>query len=396
MGRGPGRVVASHLIARRAFVAALGFAVVSVAWSARVLAAGGSWWGPLHAFLAGTVLLAISGASQMFTITWSATVPPSHTRVVAQRWLIIAGVGAVLVGVNARVPFLVWIGGGATVAGVVLLGVLIYSAIRRSLLRRFDLSSRFYLTAFAAGAVGITLGTLMGAGAVTGSWPTVRLVHVHLNVVGLVGLTIIGTIPTLLPTTAYSRAVSGREAPIAWWVALVGAAAIFSGLWIPEFVGAGTIAISLAGLLILGGILLRLGRRGLRKLAYLQITVGTLWLIGWGLVDGIRVADSSTMTMFSGWTGAVVVSGVGQVLVGSLAYLAPVLRGSPFVANRVIMEQRAWLPLITLNATGLLIGVGALEWSALPLSTWLADFGFRLIRVITGRPPPDEPAPPHA
>lgn len=387
MGRGPGRVVASHLIARRAFVSALGFAVISVVWSARVLVAGGSWWGPLHSFLAGTVLLAISGASQMFTITWSATVPPSRTGVVSQRWLIIAGVASALVGVTYRLPLLVWIGGGATVAGVVLLGALIYGAIRRSLLRRFDLSSRFYLTAFAAGALGITLGTMMGAGVVAGSWPTVRLVHVHLNVVGLVGLTILGTIPTLLPTTAYSRAVSGREAPIAWWVALLGTAAIGFGLWIPELVGAGTIAISVAGLLILGGILFRLGKRGLHKLAFLQITVGTLWLIGWGLVNGIRVADSGTMTMFSGWTGAVVVAGVGQVLVGSLAYLVPVLRGSPFVANREIMERRAWLPLVALNAAGFLVGAGALAWAAVPFLAWLADFGVRLIRVIAGRPP---------
>ncbi|MEX1209084.1 MAG: hypothetical protein WEE36_10875 [Acidimicrobiia bacterium] len=387
MGRGPGRVVASHLIARRAFVSALGFALISVGWSARVLVAGGSWWGPLHSFLAGTVLLAISGASQMFTITWSATVPPSRTGVLSQRWLIIAGVASALVGVTYRVPLLVWIGGGATVAGVALLGALIYGAIRRSLLRRFDLSSRFYLTAFAAGAVGITLGTMMGAGVVAGSWPTVRLVHVHLNVVGLVGLTILGTIPTLLPTTAYNRAVSGREARVAWWVALLGTAAIGFGLWIPELVGAGTIAISVAGLLILGGILFRLGKRGLHKLAFLQITVGTLWLIGWGLVNGIRVADSGTMTMFSGWTGAVVVAGIGQVLVGSLAYLVPVLRGSPFVANREIMERRAWLPLVTLNAAGFLVGAGALAWAAVPFLAWLADFAVRLVRVIAGRAP---------
>ena len=55
--------------------------------------------GAPDAFLAGTVLLAISGASQMFTITWSSTTPPPRARALTQRWLIIAGVAAVLVGV---------------------------------------------------------------------------------------------------------------------------------------------------------------------------------------------------------------------------------------------------------------------------------------------------------
>ena len=122
-----------------------------------------------------------------------------------QRWLIIARVAAVLVGVTFDVAALVWLGGVGAIAGVVLPGEIIYSAIRKSLLRRFDLSARFDLTAFAAGVVGISLGTLMGAGSELGISPSIRPVHAHLNLVGLVGLTIVGTIPTLLPTTAFSR-----------------------------------------------------------------------------------------------------------------------------------------------------------------------------------------------
>ena len=382
---GRGRVVESHRIARTAFLSALVFALVAAGWSIYVLVAGGSWWGPLHSFLAGTVLLVISGASQMFTITWSSTVPPSSTQVATQRWLLVAGVGAVLVGVTVEVALLVWFGGAAVVVALVLLGSMIYSSVRKSLLRRFDLSARFYLIAFAAGTVGITLGAMMGAGVVSGSLPTGRLVHVHLNLVGFVGLTIIGTIPALLPTTAYSRSVSGREAVIAWWAALFGVGVIPVGLWAPELVGAGTITIALAGALILGGILRRLWDRGRHKLTFLQITVGTMWLIGWSLVDGARLMIGETMTHFSGWTGAVVLAGVGQVLAGSLAYLVPVLKGPPFVDNRNIMEKWLWLPLITLNAVGLTLGAGFNAVSVVLASVWIADFGIRLVRVIKGR-----------
>lgn len=387
-----GRVVESHHIARTALVAALVFTLVAVGWSIFVLAAGGSWWGPLHAFLAGTVLLAISGASQMFTITWSSTTPPPRNRVLTQRWLIIVGVAAVLVGVTFDISALVWLGGASTVAGVALLGEIIYSAVRKSLLRRFDLSARFYLNAFAAGVVGIGLGTLMGAGSEIGGSPSIRLVHAHLNLVGLVGLTIVGTIPTLLPTTAYSRAVSGREALIAWWMSMAGTVSIAVGLWLPEMVGVGVLLVALTASLILGGILLRLWERGRHKITYLQIVIGTLWLIGWSFVDGIRVMTDGVMVPFNGWTGAVVLAGVGQVLAGSLAYLVPVLQGSPFEANRHLMEQRPWLPLLTLNAAAAALAVGLSTAAVILAAVWVADFGFRLARVTGTRAEPDRSA----
>ena len=90
------------------------------------------------------------------------------------------------------------------------------------------------------------------------------------------------------------------------------------------------------------------------------------------------------MVHFSGWTSAVVLAGVGQVLAGSLAYLVPVLKGSPFVANRNTMEGRAWLPLLTLNAAGLCLGVGVDSVAVVLLSVWVVDFGIRLARVVAG------------
>lgn len=384
---GRGRVVESHDIARAAFASSLVFAVVAGAWSVYTLVVGGGWWGPLHAFLAGTTLLAISGASQMFTITWSSTVPPVRTAVVVQRRLLIGGVGAILTGVALEVPALVWMGGAAMVGGVVLLASMIHAAVRKSLLRRFDLSARFYLAGIASGAVGITLGTLMGAGVVVGAYPTVRLVHAHLNLVGFVGLTIIGTIPTLLPTTAHSRMVTGGEAVVAWRIAWVGTAAILVGLWAPWAVGAGAIGIAVSGMLLLAGILRRLWGRGRHNLPFLQITLGTMWLIGWTLGDGWRVATTATMSPYSGWTAAVALAGVGQVLAGALGYLVPVLRGSPFPANRRLLEERAWLPLTVLNGAGLCLGADAALAAVVLSAVWLTDFGIRLTRVIAGRAP---------
>lgn len=196
------------------------FAVVALVWDVVVLVRGGSWWGPLHSFLAGTVLLAISGASQMFTVTWAASPAPPGWMAALQRWLIAGGVVAVLVGVPADVEALVWLGAVGVVAGLATLGAFIVRAVRRSLLRRFDLSARFYLTALAAGMIGVVLGAILGSGWVAEPYARVRLVHYHLNLVGLVGFTIIGTLPTFLPTAAHHRAVSGGGALVAWWLCL--------------------------------------------------------------------------------------------------------------------------------------------------------------------------------
>lgn len=147
----------------------------------------------------------------------------------------------------------------------------------------------------------------------------------------------------------------------------------------------GTITIAVAGALILGGILSRLWDRGRHKLTFLQITIGTIWLIGWSLVDGAKVMIGEPMTHFSGWTAGVVLAGVGQVLAGSLAYLVPVLKGFAFRANRDIMEKWLWLPLITLNAAGLTLGAGFNAASVILSTVWVADFGLRLVRVIRRR-----------
>ena len=149
--------------------------------------------------------------------------------------------------------------------------------------------------------------------------------------------------------------------------------------------------VALAAALILGGILLRLWEKGRHKLAFLQITTGTLWLIGWGVVDGMRVMTDGVMTPFSGWTGAVVLAGVGQVLAGSLAYLVPVLKGSPFESNRQLMEERPWLPLLALNAAGVALVAGLSAVSVILAAVWAADFGVRLARVAGGGAEPDPP-----
>ena len=379
------RVVASHSIARSAFLAAGGFGIVSLGWAGWTLWQGGSWWGPLHAFLAGVILLAISGAAQMFTITWAAAPAPPGVVSDIQRWAMTVGVGLVLIGVPATAVWTVLIGAGLVVAGLALLAYSLWSAVQRSLLRRFDLSARFYLLALLAGIVGVVLGAVMGVDGAGASYVRVRLVHSHLNLVGLVGLTIVGTLPTILPTFAHHKAVSGKEARLAWWLAVLAVVSTTSGLGLSAAaVGVGSILAAVALSLILIGVLARLGRRGLSGgLPYLQVTCGALWLGTWALIDGVRLLAGDLPSYFSSWTAAVVIAGIGQVLLGSLAYLLPVLAGSHPLLGRNIAKTHAlpWVPfgLANLAGIGFLLGEGVV--SAILVGLWAADFIRRILRM---------------
>jgi nitrite reductase (NO-forming) len=375
-----GRVVGSHVIARRSLAAAGLFALIALVWAIVVLTRGGSWWGPIHAFLAGTVLLAISGASQMFTVTWAAAPAPPEWLARLQLGLVVTGVISVLIGVPSGIDWLVWVGAVMVFGGLALLALSIVRAVRRSLLRRFDLSARFYLTAFAAGAFGVLLGGVLASGA-GGDASTLRLVHYHLNLVGLVGFTIIGTLPTFLPTVAHHPAVSGREAIVAWWLCVLAGVLFLTGLALPaQVVGAGSVIVALAGAMVLAGIVWRLWQRGRSKTAFLQITAGVIWLIVWALVDGTTLVSGSTTAPFGPLTGAVVVAGVGQVLLGSLAYLLPVLLGPPLSERMSTFSRRPAVPLVAANLAGISLLAGMPVVAALAVSIWLADFAWRLIR----------------
>lgn len=377
--------MASHQIAVTALRLAGLFGLVAMVWALRVAVVGGPWWGPVHAFLLGAVTLAIAGAAQMFTVTWSAAPAPPAWIAGLQRWVHSMGVGLVLVGVTTRAVGLTVVGGVAVFAGLGLLGFSLVGAIRHSLLRRFDLSARFYLLALACAGVGVVLGVVMAAGSAGTRYSVLRIVHGHLNLVGFIGFTIIGTIPTLLPTFARHRAVSGREAILAWRLALAAAGAMMAGLLLGErAVAVGSLLASGALTLVVVGLVARLGRTGVRGgLPYLQVVVGCAWLASWAVVDGVRLIGNGGGPVFDRWIAAAVLGGVGQVLLGSLAYLIPVLAGpAPALgANLHRFDRHRWVPLAAANSAALGAVLGAPVVVLVAVGLWSADFTRRLVGV---------------
>src|SRR5690242_17473126 len=92
----PQRVRDAHRQARRGVSASLGF--VAAALIGVVVPHETGAWLPLHLFLAGAVVLAISTVSLLLTTTWAAAPAPADRAVIAQRLLVGVGAAGVALG----------------------------------------------------------------------------------------------------------------------------------------------------------------------------------------------------------------------------------------------------------------------------------------------------------
>jgi hypothetical protein len=384
------RVSTAHHIARRAFALSGICALAAWIWAlAGLVGAPGSryWWGPLHLFMAGTVVLAISGATQMFTITWAAApVGDSLRPQVTQRRLAALGAASVATGVTLRWDVLTLAGGLAVLASLVLLGVLLRSYVGRSLLKRYDLGTRFYILALTCGAVGVTLGVYLAVWEPSGTFSILRNAHMHLNLIGLVGFVIAGTLPTFLPTLAHHKAVSGKELIFSYRLLQVGALALVLGLLSPRAVGLGTFLYSASLGLISGSIVSRLKSRLLEKkgMQAAHVIAGTGWLVAWAAFDGLRaLLGGQPSPPFRSVTLAAAVGGVGQVLAGSVGYLVPVLIGPSryLISNIAHFGRQPAISLVLANGAALAWMAGSVRPGAVLALLWAADIGRRLATV---------------
>jgi len=169
----------------------------------------GGRWLAVHLFTLGVLSNLVLAMTRHFavTLTRSATAPTG-----AVVPLFNAGTVAVLVGVASSARWLVAV--GASVATVAVL--VAYRELRR--MRRGSLGARFawivrlYERAHGAFLHGAALGLLMGVGALGGTWyGSARLAHLHVNVLGWGGLTLLATLVFFGPTVVRQRIEDGAD-----------------------------------------------------------------------------------------------------------------------------------------------------------------------------------------
>lgn len=380
------RVRLSHEQTRPTLRVALAFVVAA----ALAAAWGSTRWVGLHLFLAGAVVLAISGVSLMLTVTWSAAPAPPKRWVAAQRVCIAAGAAGVGLGGVAGVPVAaVAVAAIPYVAGLVLLAWLLVSTVRQGVERRFDAAVAAYVAALLAGVVGVGLGAYM---AITTPSPLLRAAHATTNLLGLVGLVVGGTMPFFAATVGRTRmsphaGAKRLAATVCWQVCMLALAvgSLLAGLGLPLVIGLGGYAL---GILVTLAWLPRPTGRQLRWAGprLYALWVGGLW---WAAAVAATAVDvAAGRGAFGGrWLLVLVVAGYAQILWGSLAYLLPMLRGGG--GKRLgegFATTRSWVGLVAANVAGasLALALPAVVPAA-AVGVWVIDSAWRAAVVGTSR-----------
>ncbi|MAT04014.1 MAG: hypothetical protein CL424_03100 [Acidimicrobiaceae bacterium] len=361
-------------------------AFVAAAVGAGVVRLGDGWWLPLHLFVVGGLLSAISATTQMLSVTWSAAPAPRWLVAAAQRWSLALGAVVLVVGRETDQTWMFVTGGSLVVVAMLGLAVILMSIRHHAVTPRFAPAIEAYVVATFAGAAGMTIGILLGADRVGGRAADLRDVHLVLNVFGLVGLVIAGTLPYFAATQVRSK-MSPRATPramratFATLTAAVLVAAIGPLVERSTVVAVGLITYAV-GLLAIAAMLPIYSRSRLRWAGprLVQLAAGLGWWVAMTVVlavSNIRWIDDRAILQ------ALVIGGFAQILVASLAYLGPVLRGGGhrrLTTGFVI--TRSWVSLAAGNAAALAALVGHGPTLAAALVVWLVDVALRARRLL--------------
>lgn len=390
-GHGKPRGPSPFAAAFPSILAAVGYALALLVWLAfgDVLPGGRAF--AVHLFTLGVLTNLVLTFSEHFTRTVTRT--PGER---AWWWPIVTNVAILLVLVGLPTRIVPVLGAGATLLiGVVFLAYLRLRRMRKAAIgARFGWIARVYERAHGAFIHGAVFGALMGVGLVAGTWyGATRVAHLHANVLGWGGLTLLATLVFFGPSMARTRIEPGADARAA--VALKhGATGLsvaivllfvtgFGGVWATalQVVAAGGLAVYAVATVRVCLPVMRAvwDARGTAPRPLLLALC--LWFV---LVVWLDVAVVAT----GAWPwldvlGIIALAGVlAQAIIATLIYLAPMLRGRTTgdrEAMRVRLETGLWTRTAVLNLGVVLAALGATR----PLSgTPLLGLGWLLVGAV--------------
>lgn len=317
-----------------------------------------------HPFLAQWRWLAIHllllGAATNAILVWSAhfaaavlraPAATSRTTEGTRLALLNAGVLTVLVGGAADLPWPAVAGACLIFAAVMAHLVALAGQLRAALPARFAVTVHYYLAAGLALLAGVPVGAWM---LVTddGFRPRLILFHAHVNLLGWITLTVLGTVLTFWPTVLRTRMADGaaRAAADALPLAACGLGLLGVGVlaWWPVLAAGGVGLVALAVLVTARPAVLAARGRPPSSFAAWSIAAAGGWLLvalgvdAWTLVAAAGPDDAAAR--FDAVLVPLLAGFVGQILIGALAYLLPVgLGGGPAVAKaRAAALDRHW------------------------------------------------------
>lgn len=334
-------------------------------------------WLPVHALLLGAASNAIVIWSGHFTTTLCRVPDPPRWHLVVKLALLNLAVIATLAGVVFNAETLTGIGGAGVAVVALAHGAELIAMKKSALSARFDYLVGFYLAAVAALLAGSAAGAAMAFG-VARWYARLWTTHVHVMLYGWIGLTVVGTLFTLWPTTIREKitprsfAMSRRALPTLTAALAVTTIGLLAGSW--WLTAAGLLGYAAGvGLSIVG---LWPGRSFTGPAAWMLVGA-TTWLGIAVVVEVIRLIAARSVDVLPALVEntllpLLAVGFVAQILLGALSQLLPILvANGPPVRKAVIgyLDQGWQVRVCAINAAVPLV---AGPWrGALPLIGWV-------------------------
>lgn len=360
---------------------------------AALVSGGNNWWLPLHLFLVGGLLSAVSTTTQKLAVTWSSSPTPSDVWVGIQRWSLAVGALSMVSGHEIKQDWLFAFGAIVVGCSLVMLMGLLFWIRSKAGTQRYVPAIDAYLVAIFCGLVGVTIGSLLGLGFFAQHYSQLRAAHFLLNLFGLIGLVIAGTLPYFVATQIRSKmspiaTTFVKRLSIFVLACGVGVAVVGDIVSRRSFVGFG-LYIYCAGLVFVVLLLpynKRSYKRYLRPRA-LQLLTGIFW---WIAMTGVLGFVQSNASEDRHVLQALVVGGFAQILVASLAYLGPVIRGGGHeLLAAGFVTTRSWVSLVSGNLAAVFSFLEQNRIVGVCLLVWLIDSCVRYAILIKTKSAPE-------
>ena len=259
----------------------------------------------------------------------------------SRRWQVVkiaalnVGVLTVVAGMVSGVWILTLVGSVVVGAAAAAHGITLALQIRTALASRFGATVRYYICASLALPFGAGLGAVLARDAVEPWHGRLVIAHITLNLLGWIGLTVMGTLVTLWPTMLRTRIAEGAERvarqalPVLVGSVVVTVTGALCGLQVMTAVG---VAAYLGGVLWAVGPLARVTRiKAPSAYATWSVMAAVIWLVG-SLLGLVAVLLSSpTWALVTDRLGLLVTpmaaGFAAQVVLGAMSFLVPVVLG---------------------------------------------------------------------
>ena len=301
----------------------------------------------------------------------------------------------------------------ATVTGAMIVGAIaawhgwaLLTASRERLASRFAVIIRYYIAAAFFLVVGATLAGFVTAAMFDANAPAwlaeardrLTVAHALAGVAGWVGLTMGGTLVTLGPTAMRTRmdprAVSFATSALPMWVAALLAAGTGAVAGSMRVTSVGLLVVVGAAALGVGIPLVRVAlTKGPAEYGAWSLMLGAAWILVAGAAASLRAFEAADATglraAFLAWMPILGAAGLGQLFVGALTYLMPVVIGGGPSAVRVgvgVLEAAAPIREAARNVAAVLAlavaSLGGILAERLTIAAWVVLLATYVVDIV--------------